>query len=42
VRGVVFTAPPNNAKGFPRIAIFDDTCGSYIMMWEIERGGSSN
>jgi predicted enzyme related to lactoylglutathione lyase len=36
-RGVVFTAPPNNAEGFPRIAIFDDTCGNYIMMYEIEK-----
>lgn len=33
--GVVFTSPPNNVEGFPKMATFDDTCGNYIMMYEI-------
>jgi len=36
-RGVVFTAPPSKVEGFPAMATFDDTCGNYIMMYEIER-----
>lgn len=38
-KGVVFTSPPNTAPGFPPVAIFDDTCGNYIMMYEIEKKG---
>jgi catechol 2,3-dioxygenase-like lactoylglutathione lyase family enzyme len=33
-KGVVFTSPPNTAPGFPPMAIFNDTCGNYIMMYE--------
>lgn len=36
-RGVVFTSPPSKVPGFPPMATFDDTCGNYIMMYEIER-----
>ncbi len=36
-RGVVFQSPPSKVEGFPPIATFDDTCGNYIMMYEIEK-----
>jgi catechol 2,3-dioxygenase-like lactoylglutathione lyase family enzyme len=36
-KGVVFTSPPNTAPGFPPMAIFNDTCGNYIMMYEIAK-----
>lgn len=36
-RGVVFTSPPSKVEGFPPMATFDDTCGNYIMMYEIEK-----
>lgn len=35
-RGVDFTSPPNKVEGFPAMATFDDTCGNYIMMYEID------
>ncbi len=37
-RGVVFQGPPTKVPGFPPMATFDDTCGNYIMMYEIDRG----
>jgi len=36
-RGVVFKSPPSAVPGFPAMATFDDTCGNYIMMYEIEK-----
>lgn len=36
-RGVVFTSPPSKVEGFPAMATFDDTCGNYIMMYDIEK-----
>jgi predicted enzyme related to lactoylglutathione lyase len=38
-KGVVFQAPPSKVGDFPPMATFDDTCGNYIMMYEIERKG---
>jgi catechol 2,3-dioxygenase-like lactoylglutathione lyase family enzyme len=37
--GVVFTSRPSKVEGFPAMATFDDTCGNYIMMFEIEKKG---
>ncbi len=37
VSGVVFKTPPQKTPGGPMIAIFDDTCGNYIVMYEIEK-----
>ena len=34
-RGVAFQGPPSKVEGFPPMATFDDTCGNYIMMYEI-------
>lgn len=35
-KGVVFKSPPQKAPGDgPVMAIFDDTCGNYIVMYEI-------
>lgn len=35
-KGVVFKMPPQQSPGGgPTIAVFDDTCGNYIMMYEI-------
>lgn len=35
--GVIFKSPPQKTPGGgPTIATFDDTCGNYIMMYEIE------
>lgn len=35
-KGVVFKMPPQPSPGGrPTIAIFDDTCGNYIVMYEI-------
>jgi len=35
-KGVVFKMPPQQSPGGgPMIAVFDDTCGNYIMMYEI-------
>ncbi len=35
-KGVVFKMPPMQSPGSgPMIAAFDDTCGNYIMMYEI-------
>ncbi|MBY0532029.1 MAG: VOC family protein [Xanthobacteraceae bacterium] len=35
-KGVAFKMPPQKAPGGgPTIAIFDDTCGNYIVMYEI-------
>ena len=36
-KGVVFKSPPSKTEGFPAIATFDDTCGNYIMMYQIEK-----
>lgn len=36
-KGVVFKSPPQTTPGGPLIAIFDDTCGNYIVMYEIEK-----
>ncbi len=37
-RGVAFKMPPQESPGGgPTIAVFDDTCGNYIMMYEIEK-----
>lgn len=33
-RGVKFMAPPSKAGKFPSNAVFDDTCGNYIMISE--------
>lgn len=35
-KGVAFKMPPQKSPGGPTIAVFDDTCGNYIMMYEIE------
>lgn len=36
-RGVVFKMPPTQSPGGgPMIASFDDTCGNYIMMYEVK------
>jgi predicted enzyme related to lactoylglutathione lyase len=34
-KGVEFKSPPQKTPGGPMIAIFDDTCGNYIVMYEI-------
>jgi len=35
-KGVVFKSPPQQSPGGgPMMAIFDDTCGNYIVMYEI-------
>jgi catechol 2,3-dioxygenase-like lactoylglutathione lyase family enzyme len=36
-KGVEFTSAPSKVEGFPPMATFDDTCGNYIMMFEIEK-----
>ena len=37
-KGVAFKMPPTQSPGGgPMIAIFDDTCGNYIMMYEIKK-----
>lgn len=36
-KGVVFKGEPQKTPGGPMIAIFDDTCGNYIVMYEIEK-----
>lgn len=36
-RGVVFKSPPSKVEGLPMMATFDDTCGNYVMMFEIEK-----
>lgn len=37
-KGVVFKMPPTQSlDGGPIIASFDDTCGNYIMMYEIKK-----
>ena len=37
-KGVVFKMPPQQSPGGgPMIAIFDDTCGNYIVMYEIAK-----
>lgn len=35
-RGVVFKNPPSKPEAGPSTAIFDDTCGNYIMIYQIE------
>jgi catechol 2,3-dioxygenase-like lactoylglutathione lyase family enzyme len=37
-KGVAFKMPPQQAPGDgPMMAIFDDTCGNYIVMYEIKK-----
>lgn len=37
-KGVAFKSPPQQSPGGgPTIAVFDDTCGNYIMMYGIEK-----
>ncbi len=37
-RGVAFRMPPQPSPGGgPVIAVFDDTCGNYIMMYEVKK-----
>lgn len=37
-KGVAFKMPPMPSPGDgPMIAVFDDTCGNYIMMYEIKK-----
>lgn len=36
-RGVIFQNPPSKVEGFPKMATFDDTCGNYVMIFEIEK-----
>ncbi|MEX0590014.1 MAG: VOC family protein [Xanthobacteraceae bacterium] len=38
-RDVRFQGPPSKVESFPPMATFDDTCGNYIMIFEMERGG---
>jgi len=36
-RGVKFRGPPSSGgEGVPKIATFDDTCGNYIMLFEVK------
>jgi catechol 2,3-dioxygenase-like lactoylglutathione lyase family enzyme len=34
-RGVVFKAPPRKGEVGPATAVFDDTCGNWIMIYQI-------
>ncbi len=37
-KGVAFKSPPQQSPGGgPMMAIFDDTCGNYIVMYEIKK-----
>jgi predicted enzyme related to lactoylglutathione lyase len=36
-KGVVFKSPPQQTPGGPMVAIFDDTCGNYIVMYEVAK-----
>lgn len=36
-RGVKFQSEPVKVGDFPKMATFDDTCGNYVMMFEIEK-----
>ena len=38
-KDVEFKSPPSKVPGFPAMATFDDTCGNYIMMFDIEKKG---
>jgi catechol 2,3-dioxygenase-like lactoylglutathione lyase family enzyme len=33
-RGVAFKGEPTDSRGTPATAVFDDTCGNYIMLFE--------